>query len=120
MDVQSIMAAHGGGEGEVVSEESALFEYSRSITRTRAVQRLCGCRRRPERLPPLGREQYADQEEKRKMREDLSEFYHLRDLRDELYRRKSGCELLLLWRFTLLISIENEMERDHSTVKIRK
>lgn len=66
MDVQSIMAAHGSGEGEVVSEESALFEYSRSIIRTRAAQRLSGCRRRPERLPPLGREQCADREGKKK------------------------------------------------------
>lgn len=103
MDVQSIMAAHGGGEGEVVSEESALFEYPRSITRTRAAQRLSGCRRRPERLPSLGREQCADQEEKRKMCEDLSEFYHLGDLGDERYRREGGCELLLLWRFALLL-----------------
>lgn len=62
MDVQSIMAALGSGEGEMVSEESALFEYSRSIIRTRAAQRLSGRRRRrPEWLPPIGREQCADQ-----------------------------------------------------------
>lgn len=67
MDAQSIMAALGGGEGEMVSEESALFECSRSIIRTRAAQRLSGCRRRPERLPPPGSEQCADQTEKKHM-----------------------------------------------------
>lgn len=64
MDVQSIMVALGSGEVEVVSEESALFEYSRSIIRTRATERLSGCRRRTEQLPPLGREQCADQEKR--------------------------------------------------------
>lgn len=77
MDVQSIMAALGSGEGEVVSEESALFEYSRSIIRTRAAQRLSGCRRRQERLPPLGREQCADREGKKRC--VRTEFYHFGD-----------------------------------------
>lgn len=117
MDVQSIMAALGSGEGEVVSEESALFEYSRSIIRTRAARRLSGCRRRPEQLPPLGREQCADQEEKKKKKKDvwglvdLSELYHLGDLRDQRYQRE-GLESGSM----LLRRIWNRMKSEHSAV----
>ena len=42
-----------GGEGEVVSEESALFEDSRSIIQTRATQKLSVCRQTEEWLLPL-------------------------------------------------------------------
>lgn len=90
MDVQSITAAYGGGEGEVVSEESALFEYSRSIIRTRAAQRLSGCRRRPEQLPPLGRHQCADQEEKKKDAWGLVRVLSFRGFRGSTYQREGG------------------------------
>lgn len=42
-----------GGEGEVVSEESALFDYARSIIQTTAAQKLSVCRQQPEWLLPL-------------------------------------------------------------------
>lgn len=54
-----------GGEGEVVSEESALFDYSRSIIRARTAQRLSARWQSAEWLLPLwAKEQCADQEKK--------------------------------------------------------
>lgn len=93
MDAQSIMAALGSGEGEMVSEESALFEYSRSIIRTRAAEVVW--------LSPATRTASSTREinvltrRKKTTCEGLSEFYHLGD------QRNGGmeCDVWLLWRF---------------------
>lgn len=76
-----------GGEGEVVSEESALFDYSRSIIQTRAAQNLSVWWQPAEWLLPLWAKSNVLTRRKR-LWKGRSGWYRLEDLGNQNYQRQ--------------------------------
>lgn len=76
-----------GGEGEVVSEESALLDYSRSIIPTRAAQNLSVCWQLAEWLLPLWAKREVLTKSKRLWKGQTG-WYRLEDLGNQHYHKQ--------------------------------